>query len=191
MAEKAVFIDRDGTLIRDKNYLSDPDKIEWYPGVFEALRKLARAGFRLVVVTNQSGVARGYFGEETVREVNNRLEEELGREGIELEDIYYCPAHPEAEAEKYRQNLHRRKPAPGMLKEACCEHGLSPGESFMVGDKPSDVECGKRAGCRSILVETGKEKESGQQLEFQPDYVATDFKDAARWIVESAREETG
>jgi len=186
----AVFIDRDGTLIKDKDYLDEPDNIEWFPGVFEALKKLEEVGFSLVVVTNQSGVARGYFDEETVWAVNEKFKQKLSVEGVELTDIYYCPSHPEAIEEKYRSNLHLRKPAPGMLEQATEEHNFDPSKSFMVGDKLSDVECGVRFGCRTVLVETGKNVvvpgDSGNSNQ-QPDFVTPDFPGAARWIINSVK----
>ncbi len=190
MVRRAVFIDRDGTLIRDKEYLADPDNIEWFPGVFGALKELEEAGFSLIVVTNQSGVARGYFDEETVQAVNSRFKADLAREGINLTGLYYCPAHPEADQKKYRHNLHRRKPAPGMLKEGAREHKLDLPVSWMVGDKLSDVECGKRAGCRAILVETGKATRVDEDTEYKPDYIAADFNGASRWIIEATDAET-
>lgn len=184
----AIFMDRDGTLIKDKDYLSDPGEVEWFPGVFRALKNLRDFGFELIIVTNQSGVARGYFDEETVQGVNDRIRKDLTREGIEITDIYYCPSHPEAEVEKYRRNLHLRKPAPGMLEKAVVEHELDTSGSYMVGDKLSDVECGARIGCTTVLVKTGKnidvEKES-QFPEQNPDHIAPDFSAAAGWILNS------
>ncbi len=184
--DKAVFLDRDGCLIVDREYLSNPEGISFLPGVLSGLKKLQSAGFKLLVVTNQSGVARGYFTESEVREVNRHLTELLEAEDIFLNGIYYCPAHPEAEEIVYRQGLDRRKPAPGMLLEAAQDLEIDLDESFMVGDKLSDMVAGKRAGCATVLLLTGKGRsvveKFGEQLE-AADYVAENFYRAVEWIL--------
>ncbi len=184
---RAVFLDRDGTLIEDKHYLADPEEISWITGARQALKDLQSAGFKLVVVTNQSGVARGYFDEATVDRVHARFCSELREFGVRVDGLYYCPAHPEAETAKYRKNLGRRKPAPGMLHEAAEELKLELAESYMVGDKLSDVKAGEKAGCQKILVLTGKGQTSRKKLETSEcavDHVAADVAAAAAWIFE-------
>ncbi len=185
---RAVFIDRDGTLVVDKDYPDDPAELEFFDGIPEALKKIEEAGFELVIVTNQSGVARGYFDESTVKKMHAHLREMLNSCGVNLLDIYYCPAHPEAKRERYRNGLERRKPAPGMLLDAAEEHDIDLKSSFMVGDKLSDVRAGKRAGCRSILVRTGKGEAVARALDenddVKPDYIAKALPSAVDWILE-------
>ncbi len=185
--KQVVFIDRDGTLVVDKDYPAEPEELEFFDGVPEALVKIEKAGFELVIVTNQSGVARGYFDETTVEKMHEHLREMLNSCGVSPLDIYYCPAHPEAKKERYRRGLERRKPAPGMLLEAAEEHDIELESSFMIGDKLSDVRAGRRAGCRSILVRTGKGESEAQKLEekgdVKPDYIATALPAAVDWIL--------
>jgi D-glycero-D-manno-heptose 1,7-bisphosphate phosphatase len=161
----AVFFDRDGTLIYDKNYLDDPDDIEWYDGVFDTLRRLQEEGYEIVIITNQSGVARGMFGEETVKAIHDRMRDELIGEGIRPIGFYYCPFLEDAAVEEYRKDSDLRKPSPGMLIQAGEEHDLDLSNSYMVGDKASDVEAGNRAGCRTILVTTGKSQNLSNRTE--------------------------
>ncbi len=143
-SNKAVFLDRDGTLMQDVPYLSRPGGVQIVPGAKDSLWRLRNAGFHLVIVTNQSGIARGYFTEREFWQVQGRLEEELGP-GL-IQAVYFCPDGPE-------QASSRRKPAPGMLHEAARDFSLALEESFLIGDKISDVEAGVRAGLRlSILL---------------------------------------
>ena len=144
----AVFVDRDGTLIDDTGYLGDPAGIVFYPGVPESLKRLREAGYRLVVVTNQSGIGRGYFDEETAILVNYVMVRRLADQGVVLDAIYYCPHHPD-------DGCRCRKPGILMIERACRDLGLDPGRSWMIGDTGRDVLAGKEAGLRSVLVETG------------------------------------
>src|SRR5436190_7290725 len=145
----AVFLDRDGTLIEDRDYLSRPEDLIVFPGTGPALKRLQDAGFRLFLVSNQSGVARGYFTLADVERVNRRILELLATDGIRFEKIYIAPELPAAPS-------HGRKPAPQFLFDARDEFGILLGSSFMVGDKLSDLQCGWNAGVRrSILVRTG------------------------------------
>jgi D-glycero-D-manno-heptose 1,7-bisphosphate phosphatase len=147
---KAVFLDRDGTLIRNVPYCSDPAKVEILPGVARSLRKLKERGFKLVVVTNQSGIGRGYFQEEAFWKVQAAFEQQAGPEMIDA--TYFCADHP-AEA------TDRRKPGPGMLIEAAHDLGLNLAACFMVGDSASDVEAGLRAGVKATILIGIREKE--------------------------------
>lgn len=142
----AVFLDRDGTLMRDVDYCGDPKKVEVFPGAAEALRRLKADGYKLVVITNQSGVGRGYFTEEDYRKVEAQFVRQLG-DGL-LDGSYHCPDMPGT-------NSMRRKPAPGMVLEAERDHHLDLSRSWFVGDKASDIECGRNAGVRTILMQTG------------------------------------
>jgi D-glycero-D-manno-heptose 1,7-bisphosphate phosphatase len=147
--QRAVFLDRDGTLIAEKNYLHRPEEVEIFPGAGAALKKLAEAGYKLFIVTNQSGIGRGYFTMAEAEKVNRHLEGEFAREGVRFEKIYIAPEAPD-------QPSRARKPSPQFLFDARDEFGLDLARSFMVGDKLIDLECGWNAGVRkSILVRTG------------------------------------
>jgi D,D-heptose 1,7-bisphosphate phosphatase len=143
----AVFLDRDGTLIEDVPYLADPSGIRFLPGAAEALVRLRRAGFARVLVTNQSGIGRGFFTEDRLREIHAELEGRLAGVGASLDGIYYCPSAPSEE------DCPDRKPAPGMLLRGAVELGIDLDASWMVGDKMSDAMAGLNAGCRSILLQ--------------------------------------
>ncbi len=146
---KAVLLDRDGTLLKDPGYLADPAGIVFLPGVVEALRRLQEAGYLLLVVTNQSGVGRGYFDEETGIAVNLRMAQMLSEQGVRLAGIYYCRHHPD-------DGCRCRKPGTLMAERAVRDYGIGAGSSWMVGDTAKDAAMGKRAGLFSILVMTGK-----------------------------------
>ena len=146
---RAVFLDRDGTLIEEKEYLHKPEQIVLFPGAVEALQRLGDAGFRLFLVTNQSGVGRGYFTMEDVAKVHAYLTDELARAGVKFEKIYVAPEHPDAPSRG-------RKPSPQFLFDARDEFGIDLAQSYMIGDKQIDLECGWNAGVKtSILVRTG------------------------------------
>src|ERR1700690_3444201 len=146
---RAIFLDRDGTLIAEKNYLRRPEDVIILPGAAAALKQLGAAGFKLLIVSNQSGVGRGYFTLADVERVNEHLHRELAREGVRLEKIYVSPEAPDPPSRG-------RKPSPQFLFDARDEFGLDLAQSFMVGDKLIDLECGWNAGVqKSILVRTG------------------------------------
>ena len=139
MNNKAVFLDRDGTVIIDKAYLSDVSQIEFIKGVPETLKALKKKGYLLIIVSNQSGVARGFYSEETVNEIHAEINNMLNRDyGFTLDAFYYCPHHPDYGIELYRKNCGCRKPAPGMVLKAAELYQIDIGMSFMIGDKPSD-----------------------------------------------------
>jgi len=177
--ERAVFLDRDGTLIAEKNYLHRPEDVVILPGTGPALKKLAAAGFKLIVVTNQSGIGRGYFTLADAERVNEHLQREFASDGVTFAKIYVAPEAPD-------QPSRGRKPSPQFLWEARDEFGLALAESFMVGDKLIDLECGWNAGVkRSILVRTGYGAEIEQAA---PDaighaIVVDDLGAAAEWIL--------
>ena len=152
---RAVFIDRDGTIILNDGDLGDPERVELLPGAAGAMRSLRQSGYALVVVTNQGGVARGKYDEAAVHATHERLEQVLRREtglGAVVDAFYFCPFHPEGTVERYRREHPWRKPAPGMLLEAAREHALDLGASWMIGDQERDAQAGAAAGCRSILI---------------------------------------
>lgn len=170
MAERVVFLDRDGTLNEEVNYLHRPEDLVILPGVREGLVKLKEAGYKLIVVTNQAGVARGYYPESEVAVLHRALNEMLGPEAA-VDAFYYCPHHPEHGIGPYKIRCHCRKPETGLLEEAekNLPGGIDKGESWMIGDKLSDTEAGRRFGIRSILVGTGygksvREKEEKEGL---------------------------
>lgn len=146
--KRFVLIDRDGTLNVEKHYLSDPDQLELYPGAGAAIRRLNEAGFGVVVVTNQSGIARGYFDMTTLERIHARLHELLAAEGAHVDGIYICPHGPD-------DACTCRKPLPGMIEQAVAEHGFDPAQAVMIGDKEVDVELGKAVGAVTFLVRTG------------------------------------
>ena len=167
----AVFLDRDGTLMHDAGYLSDPAGVEIYPGVAETLGRLKAAGYRLVIVTNQSGIGRGYFTEAQYHEVAARVEELLGP-GL-IDATYFCPDHADAPS-------NHRKPNPGMLLDAAAHLDIDLAKSWMVGDRDGDVQAGVSAGAQSILVQTGiGAKASSEGAVF----VAKDLAEAASFIL--------
>jgi D-glycero-D-manno-heptose 1,7-bisphosphate phosphatase len=151
----AVFLDRDGTLIEERGYLDHLDLMAPFPGTPAALARLRDAGFALVLVTNQAGVARGLFDEAFVQEAHRHLAALLARDGIALDGYYYCPHHPEGVVEAYRRVCRCRKPGPAMVEQAAHDLGLDVARSFVVGDKWLDVELAINAGARGILVRTG------------------------------------
>jgi len=172
---KAVFFDRDGTLMEEVDYCSDPALVRVFPGVPEAIADLKRAGFLAIIVTNQSGIGRGMF---TVAQFNAVEQEALRQIGPgQVDASYFCADLPSAPTQ-------RRKPAPGMILEAAAAFGIDLAASFMVGDKASDIECGRRAGTRTILVRTGYGAATERDPGFQaPDFVANDVPEAVRWIL--------
>ena len=149
---RAVFLDRDGTLIEDVDYLRRLDEMTLFPWTIDALRLLTRSGFATVVVTNQSAVARGLVTEEFVRDTHAALDARLRAGGARVDAYYYCPHHPEAAIEQYRRRCRCRKPAPGMIEDAASDLALNLPQSWIVGDRWLDIETGRNAGVRSILV---------------------------------------
>jgi len=174
MLTPAIFLDRDGTLMEEANYCRHPDDVRVIAGVPEALRELKRAGFRLVIVTNQSGIGRGYYTVADYEAVQARLLELLG--GGLIDATYFCPESPEALSP-------RRKPSPEMVLEAARALGLDLAQSWFIGDKAIDVQCGHAAGTRAILVQTGHGygEEAGRA-----EFVAKDFASAAAFILRTS-----
>src|ERR1043166_2170108 len=167
----AVFLDRDGTIMRDADYCSDPKQVEIYPGVPEALRRLKAAGYKLIVITNQSGIGRGFFTLEQYRVVEAEVIRQLG-EGL-IDATYFCPDVP-------GQRSACRKPAPGMVLQAAHEHNIDLKRSFFVGDKESDVECGQNAGLRTIRLRTGFDQATTTSC---ADWIVEDLAQAAKTIL--------
>ena len=168
----AVFLDRDGTLMRDVDYCGDPKEVEIFPGVGEALLKLKDGGYKLIVITNQSGIGRGLFNEEQYRAVEQEVSRQLGQ-GV-IEATYFCPHLPEA-------GCKCRKPSPELILASARDHEIDLARSYFVGDKQTDIECGRNAGVQTILVRTGYGSKAAERL---ADFVAEDFKEAATWILQ-------
>jgi D-glycero-D-manno-heptose 1,7-bisphosphate phosphatase len=156
----AIFIDRDGTINEDIGYVSSPDELIIYPWAAEAVRLINGAGFKAIVITNQSGVARRLYTEETLDAIHERMTSELAREHARIDAIYYCPHHPELGDERYRMSCECRKPGPGMLFAAAREHTIDLARSYVIGDKASDINLAARAGARGVLVLTGYGRET-------------------------------
>jgi D-glycero-D-manno-heptose 1,7-bisphosphate phosphatase len=151
----AIFLDRDGVIIDDVHHLSAPSQVQIIPGSAEAIAALNRAGWPVVVVTNQSGVARGLFTLDVLHAVHRRISEQLLGKGARVEAYFFCPHHPAAEVAEYRLECSCRKPRPGMLVRAARELGLDLAGSWMIGDRDTDLQAGAAAGTRTILVRTG------------------------------------
>ena len=187
----AVFLDRDGTINEQMGYVNHLSRFQLLPGVARAIRSLNEAGLPVVVVTNQSGLARGYFPESLLEAVHAELHRLLAREGAHLDGLYICPHHPEAREERFRLDCDCRKPRPGLLERAAAELGLDLGRSYMVGDRWSDLRCGAAVGATTVLVLTGYGRGDaayvGPGQTVQPDHVAEDLEAAARWILDRTR----
>lgn len=180
MAHPAIFLDKDGTIIKDIPYNIDPAQIELADGAASSLRRLRQAGYRLVVVTNQAGVARGLFPETALQAVREQIESLLGER---LDGFYYCPHHPQGSLPAYAIECACRKPRPGLLITAAHELDLDLSASWMIGDILNDVEAGHRAGCRAILIDNGNETEWLPGPLRQPDYTAASLSQAADQIL--------
>lgn len=166
--KKAIFLDRDGTIIVDKNYLNDPEQVEFFPGAIEALQALHK-DFLLIVVTNQSGIARGLVQVENMHLIHEKMQAVLKPHGVQITTFYFSPHAADS-------NHPLRKPNPGMLIQAAKDHRIDLGASYMIGDKPIDVEAGHRAGAKSILISDQASETSA------PDFLAQDLLVASQWI---------
>ncbi len=181
---RAIFLDRDGTIIHDPGYLSDPKAVVLLPGVAEGLPALMRAGFDLIIVTNQSGIARGKYTVEAYETVAARLEELLAAEGIELAASYYCPYHPEGVVAPFNIEHEDRKPSSGMWHRAAADLGIELTASWSIGDGERDIVGGKRAGTRGIIVAGNRDKWPLPLLgPVDPDFVARDMREAVLYIL--------
>lgn len=180
MKNKAVFIDRDGTINRDTHYIGDPDNFFMYEGVGEGVRRLKEEGYLIIVVTNQSGISRGYFTEEDLKRVHKKMEYEFKTFGVKLDGIYYCPHHPD-------DNCMCRKPNTGLFEKAIVVHDIDVTKSFMIGDKELDIVAGKKVGLKTILVpEEGNCEKMINNINnwlYIPDYVANNIFDAVEWLL--------
>ena len=187
-----MFLDRDGTVIEDVDYLSRLDQVALFPWTVDALRLLRRAGFATVVVTNQAAIGRGIITEDFVGETHAMLDRRLAAGGAGVDAYYFCPHHPEAPIERYRLACRCRKPAPGMLEKAASDLGVDLSRSWMVGDRWLDVKAGRAAGARSILVRTGHaaslaEIDTGREAHGDmADAILNNLMEAVGWILRAS-----
>lgn len=177
---KAIFIDRDGTINVDVHYLDNPDKFEMYPFVGDGVKKLKESGFKIIVITNQSGISRGYFTEKQLSKIHDRMKKEFQEFDVVLDGIYYCPHHPE-------ENCNCRKPNTYLYEKAIKEHNIDVKKSYMLGDKILDIDAGKKIGVTAILipephVRTELLSKKNEWIH-DPDYIANDFRDVVEYIL--------
>jgi len=186
----AIFLDRDGTINEEVGYLDHPDRLHMIPAAFAAIRLINQSGMKAIVISNQSGVARGFFTEENVREIHQNIQQALRERGAFIDRFYFCPHHPTEGEEPYRKVCNCRKPQPGMLYQAADELDIDLARSYMIGDKYADIEAAHRAGVKGVLVLTGYGRHSSGDKDHEtetqdnrPDYIAADILGAVRWIM--------
>lgn len=181
---RAVFLDRDGVIIQEPpHYIYRPDQLKFIPGSIEAIKLLNENNFKTVIVTNQAGIAYGYYLERETVLFNQLMIEELKLYNADIDAIYYCPHHPNAKVKKYRIDCDCRKPKPGMLKRAEKELNINLKQSFMIGDKKSDIDAGKEVGCKTILILTGHGIEESKNKSIECDFVVNDLNSAVMNII--------
>jgi D-glycero-D-manno-heptose 1,7-bisphosphate phosphatase len=184
---RAVFLDRDGTINEEVGYLSQPENIRILPDVTEAIKVLKAAGYRILVVTNQSGVARGYYTEEDVQLINEKINQLLMKSGTSIDAFFYCPHHSNGVIAEYSYACHCRKPESGLMLEAAEQFNLDLTKSFIIGDKLIDLQMAEYLGARAILVLTGYGEQEWKKYQdtssFVIHYIAKDLLNAAHWIV--------
>ena len=187
--KRAVFLDRDGTVIEEVGYLNRLDRVAFFPWSVDAIRVLNDAGLLVVVVTNQAGVARGYFDEALVRDTHALIDRRLTAGRARVDAYYYCPHHPQGVVESLRQACECRKPKPGMIDQAARDLDIDIPGSFVVGDRWLDIEMGRAAGTQVVLVRTGygQNEERRPEEQVSADYVADNLMDAASWILRRLR----
>ena len=179
---KAIFLDRDGVINEEVDLLNKPEQLKLIKGSADAI-KLLNKDFYVIITTNQPQIARGLCSEKDIQKINEVLKKELEKYGARIDGIYYCPHHPEAKIERYRVDCNCRKPKPGMLIKAEEELNIDLKQSYMVGDKLSDIEAGRRAGCKTIMVKTGYGEKELRSNQIECDYVTDDLYDAVEHIL--------
>lgn len=188
MSQRAVFLDRDGTLVEEAGYLDRLERLVFFPYTVDAVRLLNRRGFAVIVVTNQAGIGRGIFKEAFVAEAHRHISNRLEAGGARIDAFYYCPHHPEAVIDAFRQSCDCRKPQPGLFRRAALEHGIALDQSFVVGDRWHDLEAGQCVGARGILVRTGygKSEEAAAQSHAAPSAIVNNVIEAVSWILRAS-----
>ena len=181
----AVFLDRDGTMIEDVGYLDAINRVEFFPWTIDAIRMLNHAGLPVVVVTNQTGIARGFFSDGFVEETHRHIAARLEAGGARVDAYYYCPHHPDGSVAAYARRCECRKPGPGMIQKAASDLGLDPARSFVVGDTWLDIGLARSVGARGILVRTGAGAawEARTPADLAADAVVDNLDAAASWIL--------
>lgn len=172
MTNRAVFIDRDGTMARDVNYCRHPEDFELFPNTARAIKLLNEHGFKVIVITNQSGIARGYFTKEALAQIHEKMKAELAKIGAWVDGIFYCPHHPD-------DNCDCRKPKPKLVLQAAKKHNIELERSFVVGDLELDIGLGKAAGCTTILLRDSLQEDTS----ISPDYIASDLLEATQYVL--------
>jgi len=180
---KAVFIDKDGTLINDVPYNVDVSLVSFAPGVIDGMMLLKERGFKLIVVSNQSGIAKGLFTEAQLQEVSKHIQQQLEQYELRIDSFYYCPHYVPGVVEEYSVDCVCRKPRPGLLLKAAEDYHVNLNSSWMIGDILNDVEAGHHAGCKTILINNGNETEWIMSPERTPGYIVNNFKEAAEIIL--------
>lgn len=183
MSQKAVFLDRDDTVIDDPGYINEPEQVTLLPGAAEAVIQFKRMGYKVIIITNQSAIARGMLTEDKLAKIHQRLRNLLFAEGAKIDGLYYCPFHPDGTVAEFAKESPLRKPSPGMLHQAAEELDLDLPQSWMIGDRYRDVQAGKAAGCHTILVDVpGKNREKNTTPEMQPDRKAVNLREAVNIV---------
>lgn len=189
----AVFLDRDGVINEEVGYLDNLDKLKVIPCAYEAIKLINESGMKAVVISNQSGVARGMITEEFVKKTNDHLQTILQKQGVYINNFYYCPHHPTEGEEPYRKVCECRKPAPGMFLAAARDLNINLKLSYMIGDRFLDMEAAKKVGVKGVLVRTGygellqDDGPDKETFEGKPDYIATDILEAVKWILKDRK----
>jgi len=173
MTKRAVFLDRDGTMAKDVHYCRRPEDFRLFPNTAKAIKLLSEHGFKVIVITNQSGIARGYFTEEALAQIHEKMKAELAKEGAWIDGIYYCPHHPD-------DNCNCRKPKPKLVLQAAKEHDIDLKHSFVVGDLSLDIDLGKAVGCKTILLLDSPQED----MNISPDYIASDLLEATQYVLQ-------
>lgn len=193
MGVPAVFMDRDGTINDEMGYINHISRFKLLPRSTAAIQLINKNGYKAVIITNQSGVARGYFPEKLVEDIHENLKRCLSQEGVHIDRIYYCPHHPFLGMGKYKKDCECRKPKIGMIKKAAKELDIDLSRSYMVGDRGADIQMAKEFGGKGVLVLTGYGKGEYEYLNHtwpkKPDYIAEDLYDAVEWILRDAKKQ--
>lgn len=176
---KAVFLDRDGTIVVHEPYISSPDQLKLLPNASRGIRLFKEHGYLIIVITNQSGIARGFFDEKRLTLIHRKLTGMLEDEGVVIDDLYYCPHHTEGIIEHYKVDCDCRKPKPGMILDAARKYHIDLTQSLMIGDSETDMLAGKNAGCRCVLIKNDCNNASTDMV-IRIDYVVKDLLEAAR-----------
>lgn len=183
-----MFLDRDGTVSREAGYINHPERIELLPGSATAIRQLNDRNVLAILTTNQAGVGRGYFTEDVLTRIHDRLQEQLAMKRAKLDAIYYAPTHPDAKVQQYRRHDEMRKPGTGMIERACREFSVDLSRSYVVGDKSTDIEFARNAGIKGVFVLSGyglgEYEHQRHEWKVEPDHVAEDLREAVSWILD-------